>query len=141
MKKIIDAIMNALKSMEDDELVSVWNEYCDAANYFDDKIYSMDELDELYQGSEPSELLRRAFYGHDQFGDDSEFNPNRDYFTFNGYGNLISIESVGWNGYANRFMFDGFDEDALAEYIADNRTTFDNDTLEDVFAEVVEGME
>ena len=28
----------------------------------DDRYFSMDELDELYNGTEPSELLRRAFF-------------------------------------------------------------------------------
>lgn len=65
----------------------------------DDRYYSMDELNEVYIGSEPIELLQRAYFGRD---DDTwhtdahgekiygSFNPNRDYFYFNGYGNLVS---------------------------------------------------
>lgn len=67
----------------------------------DDRYYSMDELNEFYSGSEPIEILQRAYFGRD---DDTwhtdasgnkiygEFNPNRDYFTFNGYGNLVSSD-------------------------------------------------
>ena len=67
----------------------------------DDRYYSMDELDEFYNGVEPSEILRRAFYGYDSetYTTDSSgnreygaFNPNRDYFTYNGYGNLVSSD-------------------------------------------------
>lgn len=67
----------------------------------DDRYYSMDELDEFYNGVEPSEILRRAFYGYDSetYTTDSSgnreygaFNPNRNYFTYNGYGNLVSAD-------------------------------------------------
>ena len=67
----------------------------------DYRYYSMDELDELYNGTEPSELLRRAFYGYDEetYTTDRDgnktygaFNPNRDYFRYNGYGNLVSAD-------------------------------------------------
>lgn len=32
----------------------------------DNRYYLMDELDELHNGIEPSELLRRAFFGYDE---------------------------------------------------------------------------
>lgn len=65
----------------------------------DDRYYEMDMLNELFTDCDNIDLLNRAFFGRD---DDSwhtdasgnkiygEFNPNRDYFTFNGYGNLVS---------------------------------------------------
>lgn len=68
----------------------------------DDRYYSMDELDEFYRDSDPLEILRRAYYGRDDdtWTTDSngnktygEFNPNRDYFYYNGYGNLCSIKT------------------------------------------------
>ena len=31
----------------------------------DDRYYPMEELDEFYRGSEPSEILMRAFFGYD----------------------------------------------------------------------------
>ena len=67
----------------------------------DDRYYCMDELDELYCDCKPSEILARAFYGYDedsytvdQYGrrEHDSFNPNRDYFRFNGYGNLVSAD-------------------------------------------------
>lgn len=68
------------------ELVARWNEYCDENNMMDDYIYSMDEFDEIMGGMTPLEIAQRIFYGH-------EFNPNHDYFWFNGYANL---ESSDW---------------------------------------------
>lgn len=65
----------------------------------DDRYYNMEELDDLYNGTSPLEILQRAYFGRDDdtWHTDShgnkeygEFNPNRDYFTFNGYGNLVS---------------------------------------------------
>lgn len=67
----------------------------------DDRYYSMDELNDFYSGQEPQEILFRAFYGFDadSWHTDSSgekiygaFNPNRDYFYFNGYGNLVSSD-------------------------------------------------
>lgn len=67
----------------------------------DDRYYSMDDFNELHNGLQPDELLRRAFYGYDEetYTTDSSgnkthgaFNPNRDYFRYNGYGNLVSAD-------------------------------------------------
>ena len=73
-----------------------WNGYLN-----DDRYYPMDELNEFYHETEPMEILYRAFYGHDhdnyttdEHGEKhySEFNPNRGYFYYNGYGNLVSTD-------------------------------------------------
>ena len=96
----------------------------------DDRYYSMDELDEFYNGVEPSEILSRAFYGYDSetYTTDSSgnreygaFNPNRDYFTYNGYGNLVSADYKNYSDkldhYAveemseNRHYIDSIDND------------------------------
>ena len=70
-----------------------WNGYLG-----DDRWYYMEELDDLYTGAGQGalEVLRRAFFGYDldySTEDRREaFNPNRDYFKFNGYGNLVSSD-------------------------------------------------
>ena len=65
----------------------------------DDRYYDREELDEFYNGQEPREILYRAFYGHDDDTWETDrngnkvygaFNPNRDYFYYDGYGNLVS---------------------------------------------------
>lgn len=74
----------------------------------DDRYYAMDKLDDLYSRTEPSEILRLAFYGYDEeiyITDESgnreyeQFNPNRDYFRYNGYGNLVSADYKDYAGY------------------------------------------
>ena len=111
-EEITAAIIEFFKENED-----VFNdciEELDGYNGYlnDDRYYSMDELDELYTGTEPSEILRRAFYGYDaetyttdgsgnrEYG---QFNPNREYFTYNGYGNLVSADYKDYSGQLDEY--------------------------------------
>ena len=71
------------------------------------RIEDMEFLDELYQGKDATEILTRAYFGHDDdtWHDENgervhgEFNPNRDYFYFNGYGNLVSTDYKDYSDY------------------------------------------
>ena len=76
------------------EELDCWNGYLN-----DDRYYYMEDLNELHNDAEPIELLYRAFYGYDadSYTYDSSgnkthdaFNPNREFFKYNGYGNLVS---------------------------------------------------
>ncbi len=132
-------LQEVLRGFDSDELVSVWNEFIMADNRYDNQIYHMDELDEMYSSAE--EAIRRAFYGYDDYGTDKHeesFNPNRDYFYYNAYGNLVSVEYVEYNEYADRYTCSIIDEDALVAYMIDNETGFDVDDLEAVFEEMEE---
>lgn len=85
----------------------------------DDRYYNMDELNEYYNGVEPLELLRRAYFGRD---DDtwttdnngnktySEFNPNREYFYYNGYGNLVSSDYKDYTGKLDHYIIESMSE-------------------------------
>lgn len=88
-----------------DELLRDYgNEYL-IENNPDDALYAMDEMDELYNAS-AYEAVQRAFYGYDynrfdngERNERESFNPNRDWFGFNGYGNLVSVDDydyVSW---------------------------------------------
>ena len=50
----------------------------------------MEQLDEMLNGVEPTEVLRMAHFG--------EFNWSDDYFTINVYGNLDSISENDFHG-------------------------------------------
>lgn len=85
----------------------------------DDRYFSMDELDELYNGTEPSELLRRAFFGYDEetYTTDRDgnktygaFNPNREYFRYNGYGNLVSADYKDYTGQLDKYAVESMSE-------------------------------
>ena len=70
---------------------------------YDDKVYPMDDINEFFSNEKPDEIIRRAFYGYDEpLNKDEErhpFNPNRNYFYFNGYGNLVSIGEKDYSDY------------------------------------------
>lgn len=108
----------------------------------DDRYYSMDELDELYNGTETSEVLRRAFYGYDEetYHTDSHgereygpFNPNRDYFRFNGYGNLVSANYKDYSA-----QIDHYAVEEMAENRDEISTIDDNEELSAMFDELEE---
>lgn len=71
-----------------------WNGCLDS-----DRWFTMDMLDDELYGLTPTEILERAHFGWDKdnWWDDShgnreygKFNPNRKYFRYDGYGNLVS---------------------------------------------------
>ena len=144
-KTIITDIIRYFKENED-----VFNdcmEDLDSYNGYlgDDRYYNMDELNDLYSGQEPQEILFRAFYGfdadswHTDSRGDKEygaFNPNREYFYFNGYGNLVSSD---YKDYSDKL--DGYAIEAMSE----NRNYIDsiesNDILADLFDELEEALE
>ena len=72
-----------LEYMDEAELLHVWQIRCDELNYNDDEIYSMDFFDELFHSVNPLEIAMRIFNG--------DFSPHHDFFKFDGYGNLESI--------------------------------------------------
>ena len=89
----------------------------------DDRCYSMEDLNELYSGTEPIELLSRSFYGYDadtwERGASSgekiygAFNPNRKYFYFNGYGNFVSSNYKDYSDYLDEGIIKAMSENRL----------------------------
>ena len=95
----------------------------------DYRYYSMDELDEFYNGTEPLEILRRAYYGRDDdtYTTDSngnrtygEFNPNRDYFYYNGYGNLVSTNYKDYSAHLDAYAIESMSENRMYIMIEHN---------------------
>lgn len=104
---------------ENKELLIECLEQLDAYNgYLGDSRYeNMEEL--KYFFTDPMDILYRAFYGHDddtwttdtrgdrEYG---PFNPNRDYFYFNGYGNLVSSNYKDYSGFLDRYAIEDMRE-------------------------------
>lgn len=96
-----DAIISYFET-ETDEFNTVIEEIDSYSGFLgDDAYYDMEMLDDFYYGVKAEEILRRAFYGHDEetwvIDDNGEkeygaFNPNRNFFKYNGYGNLVSAD-------------------------------------------------
>ena len=101
----IDVISNIIKeNWSNEEIVGVWNDYCDKHCCCDDMIFYMGSFNELYDGVKPIEIVERVIYG--------DFRTDDDFFAFNGYGNIVSFNDVHDYG--------SFDMRYVAEYLVDN---------------------
>lgn len=134
----INAIIEYFKNNE--ETFNACIEELDSYNgcLGDDRYYFMEEFDEFYCDTNPTEILYRVFYGYDEdcYTTDSdgnkhyeEFNPNRVYFRYNGYGNLVSTDykdySAHLDHYAIEDMKDNRDYIDSIEADAELSTLFD----------------
>lgn len=102
---------------ENEEVFNDCIEELDSYNGYlgDDRYYSMDEMDELYHDTDATEVLRRAFYGYDEetWTTDAHgqkeygpFNPNRDFFSYNGYGNLVSSDYKDYSAHLDHYAIE-----------------------------------
>ena len=73
---IADALTN-------DQIIAMHNEFCDKHGDPDDIICQMGEFNEILSGTDADDITRMMYYG--------KFNPNDDYFCFDGRGNLASF--------------------------------------------------
>lgn len=135
-----DAIERIIEFFEENE--DIFNDCIEELDSYDgylgdDRYYSMDELNDLYSGQDPQEILFRAFYGYDEdsYTTDSHgereyrpFNPNRDYFRFNGYGNLVSADYKDYSA-----QLDEYAVERMAEYRSHIDSIDENDELSELF--------
>lgn len=136
-EQVIDTILEYFKNNED-----VFNdciEELDTCNGYlgDDRYYNMDELPELLSGYDPIELLNRAYFGNDEndFYYDrydekhyNSFNPNRDYFRFNGYGNLCSTNYKNYSDHLDTYVVE-----EMSKYRNDIYSIDENIELSELF--------
>ena len=113
-----------LEGMADDDVVAIWNQYCDACNYMDEYIYYTSDFDDLMSGKSPSEVVEDLSSG---------FSLNDEYMTYTIYG-FASFNYVGDDA-CPIYISD------LAEYILDNDEDFDNDEVRDFLDEHAEEEE
>ena len=112
-QKLVDYI----NGMGIEEKISLHNTYCDAANCMDDCIYSMDEMEEILGGVDTWELVRMV-----QFGD---FDCMKEFWGFNGYGNLVSYNAWELPVYA---------ED-IADYVLRKEDSLGDDEIQYILEE------
>ena len=128
-----ERIIDLFKEMSEGEVISVWNEYCREVNKFDDEIMDAYELEEWANNSgDTMNILNCFFFGSDEEREGTSANPNRNYFKFNGYGNIISFDYI-YNQFTDEFYY--VDADELAEYIAENEEAFYNDEIQEIIDE------
>ena len=94
--------------------VEQFNEIIGEMEYYDDEVYNMDDFNMVY-GSDPYEAIRAAYNGGRYGFSQDQFNPYDDYFTFDGYGNVVSIPDYRLQDY----MDHNFKDDIL-DYVNEN---------------------
>ena len=100
----MNTLRNSLKEMLLNDLsivkvvsdINSWNDQLDWLDFI-----SMDFFDEYMEGLEPSLIANRIFYG--------DFNPNDEYFIFNGSGNLESYDEWEANKECEKYIDDIID--------------------------------
>jgi len=125
MKKIeeFEEFYILFQGLEQSKRIEIWNEFQDDTRG-EQQIWSMDDLDTILDGHTPEETIRLAFYGYDANAyreennqERGQFNPNRPYFYFNGYGNLVSLEEV----------------EIFEDKLSNEKATFDKANASDLF--------
>ena len=125
-----EKIINLFKEMSDSDLVSIWIEYCMAVNRYDDEIMNAYDLEEWADNCDDKiGLLNRFYFGSDEGREGTSANPNRNFFTFDGYGNIISFNYV-YNQFTDEFYY--IDAEDMAEYIVENEEAFYNDDIQEI---------
>lgn len=126
-----DLLLNLFAEMEDGQIVGIWNEYCYNCNMYDDEIFSYDTLEEMIENSAESGLywVNRFYYGSDDYSENGSANPNRNYFKFNGYGNIVSFDYI-YNSFSGEFNH--IDIDELIDYIIENKEDFGYSEISDI---------
>ena len=107
-------IVDYINEMGIEEKLALHNAYCDAANCVDDCIYTMDDMEEVLYGVDKWELARMV-----QFGD---FDCTKEFWGFNGYGNLVSYNAWELPVYA---------ED-IADYVLREEYSLGNDEIQEM---------
>ena len=116
----LEKIKEAITELDDGETVALWNDYCEANNYYDDYI-EYNDIDELLYGLKPSEVLNRV--------DKENYNESDRYCSYDGYGELYSFDYADCDD-------SPFDLDSLAQWIYDNEDAcgyLDEDDISDHF--------
>ena len=94
----------------------------------DDRYYNMNMLLEFFSGADPIELLNRTYFGRDDESWHTDangnkiydsFNPNREYFYFNGYGNLCSADYKDYSAFLDSYFIDAIVENQNHLYLDD----------------------
>lgn len=114
-----EKIIDFLTEVEIEELLTIHNEYCGTVSS-ENYIMYMEEFDDYMEGFTPLDIALTIFNG--------DFNPNDDYFTFNGYANLVSIHESDLQDYYI-YVFD------IARHCTENDDDLGNETIREILDE------
>jgi hypothetical protein len=117
IKELREMIEEAIYNMSNDDLLYLYNEYCDYTNCYEDRLYFMEDFNEVCAGMNPYDIVLSV-----QLGD---FRTNDRYFLMNGYGNFKSFDDVA----------EVIVTDDIVDYIVDNDASFGNDEIQSILEE------
>lgn len=109
----VETIKNIIEDMDESDAVALHNEYCYETNNYDNEIIEMERFDEICEGMTPSDIANHIFYG--------DFNPNHEYFHYDGYGNFESTN------YPTDWIYPG----DIARKVVDREESFENDEIQE----------
>ena len=109
-----EKLVDYINSMSVDEKIALHNTYCDAANCMDDCIYEMNDLEVVLDGVDKWELVRMIRFG--------DFDFMKDFWSLNGYGNLVSYYAWELPIYASD----------IADYVLLRNDSLDDDEIQEI---------
>jgi hypothetical protein len=119
---VVNSRLNGGEKMEYKDIIGIevdqFNEIMEGLKYYDDVVYYMDDFNAIYSSSAYDAILAAFHGGRFGFSQDS-FNPNDEYFIYDGYENLVSIPSTYLQVYMNQFR------GVVLEYVNDNEIYLD----------------
>ena len=123
LMELYERIKEELESWGTDDLVEIWNDYCNECNYMDDYI-EYNNPDEFMCGRTPSEVL-------EQIG--SDYDIHDDYAVYTIY---------GWESFNSTYdEHCPIDVDTLADWISEEEDGHGYDKLQDIIDEYLEEEE
>ena len=112
-----EKLVEYIDGMGIEEKIALHNTYCDAANCMDDCIYEMVDLEEVLAGVDKWELVRMIRFG--------DFDFMKEFWGFNGYGNLVSYNAWELPIYASD----------IADYVLFRENSLGNDEIQEILDE------
>lgn len=116
MEDLRDALQEALDQLDQDNILDIWNQRCEALRYDDDRIEYNNFIDEYLYGLTPSEVINAV---------DRNYSTSDDYMYWDGYGDICSTNDV----------YDIADDSEIIDYIIDEWDDCGYSEIEDVLEE------
>lgn len=114
-RDVAEDVTETIDNMEDNELLGVWNRYCEMVGWDDDKVYYIEEFNDMYCSEDPLEIARMV--------EESGFSANDYYFKQSCYGEVTS------DNYVSDLIND---TDSLVDYIVEHNDALGSEDIRKV---------
>ena len=109
-----EKLFDYINGMNDYDLVELHNSYCKTAGHEEYRIYKTKDLEEVLEGVDQREIFRMILLG--------AFDSKKDFWGFNGYGNIDSYNAWELQIYASD----------IAYYILSAGDSLGNDEIKEI---------